>query len=131
MAQCSIEIFDQQTIHPSMKEEKKKRNKVYGKLTYVRQSGRNTGWRRETVKFEIIRKKRRKLTKLYLILKMFSTRVEIFIRHHFLETTSVKCCPLRVQKEHDRGAESHSQLQIFPFLCATLYYQGKNSELEN
>jgi hypothetical protein len=26
-----------------------------------------------------------------------------------------------VQKELDRGAESHSQLQIFPFLCATLY----------
>jgi hypothetical protein len=39
--------------------------------------GGNTGWRRETVKFEIIRKKRRKLTQLYLILKMCSTRVEI------------------------------------------------------
>jgi hypothetical protein len=26
-----------------------------------------------------------------------------------------------VQKELDCGAESHSQLQIFPFLCATLY----------
>jgi hypothetical protein len=36
-----------------------------------------TGWRREMVKFEIIRKKLRKLTKLYLILKMCSTRVEI------------------------------------------------------
>jgi hypothetical protein len=37
-----------------------------------------TGWCRETVKFEIImKKKRRKLTKLYLILKMCSTRVEI------------------------------------------------------
>jgi hypothetical protein len=36
-----------------------------------------TGWCRETVKFEIIRKKRRKLTKLYLILIMYSTRVEI------------------------------------------------------
>jgi hypothetical protein len=30
-------------------------------------------------------------------------------------------CVLRVQKELDRGAESHSQLQIFPFLCATQY----------
>jgi hypothetical protein len=28
-----------------------------------------------------------------------------------------------VQKELDRGAESHSQLQILPFLCATLYKQ--------
>jgi hypothetical protein len=37
----------------------------------------STGWHRETVKFEIIRKKRRKLTKLYLILKMCSTRMEI------------------------------------------------------
>jgi hypothetical protein len=36
-----------------------------------------TGWHRETVKFEIIRKKLRKLTKLYLILKMCSKRVEI------------------------------------------------------
>jgi hypothetical protein len=31
-------------------------------------------------------------------------------------------CVLRVQKELERGAESHSQLQIFPFLCATLYF---------
>jgi hypothetical protein len=38
-----------------------------------------TGWRRETVKFEIIRKNRRKLTKLYLILKMRSTRVEMLL----------------------------------------------------
>jgi hypothetical protein len=37
----------------------------------------NTGWRRETGNFEMIRNKRRKLTKLYLILKMCSTRVEI------------------------------------------------------
>jgi hypothetical protein len=37
----------------------------------------STGWCRETVKFEIIRKKRRKLTKLYFILKICSTRVEI------------------------------------------------------
>jgi hypothetical protein len=38
----------------------------------------STGWRRETGKFEIIRKKkRRKLTKFYLILKMCSTRVQI------------------------------------------------------
>jgi predicted transcriptional regulator len=36
-----------------------------------------TGWRRETAKYEIIRKKRRILTKLNLILKMCSTRVEI------------------------------------------------------
>jgi hypothetical protein len=36
-----------------------------------------TGWRRETGKFEISRKTLRKLTKLYLILKMCSTRVEI------------------------------------------------------
>jgi hypothetical protein len=27
-----------------------------------------------------------------------------------------------VQKKLDRRAESHSQLQIFPFLCATLYF---------
>jgi hypothetical protein len=37
----------------------------------------STGWCRETGKFEIIRKKLRKLTQLYLILKMCSTRVEI------------------------------------------------------
>jgi hypothetical protein len=41
-----------------------------------------TGWRRETVTFEIIRKKRRKLTKLYLILKMCSTRVEISLDNY-------------------------------------------------
>jgi predicted nucleic acid-binding Zn ribbon protein len=35
-----------------------------------------TGWCRETVKFEIIRKNEGNL-KLYLILKMCSTRVEI------------------------------------------------------
>jgi hypothetical protein len=29
-----------------------------------------------------------------------------------------------VEKELDRGAESHSQLQIFPFLCATLYLRA-------
>jgi hypothetical protein len=42
-----------------------------------------TGWSRETGKFEIIRKKRRKLTKLYLILKMCSTRVEISLGINF------------------------------------------------
>jgi hypothetical protein len=30
-----------------------------------------------------------------------------------------------VQKELDRGAESHSQFQIFPFLCATLYLNAE------
>jgi hypothetical protein len=44
MAQCGIEIFDQQTTYPS---KKKKRNKVYGKLTYVRQNGRNTSTMKE------------------------------------------------------------------------------------
>jgi hypothetical protein len=40
----------------------------------------NTGWRREKGKFEIIRKKNEgNLTKLYLILKMCSTRVEILL----------------------------------------------------
>jgi hypothetical protein len=56
----------------------------------------DTGWRRETGKFEIIRKKRRKLTKLYLILKMCSMyKSGNFVRHHFLKITSVKCCPFR------------------------------------
>jgi hypothetical protein len=35
-----------------------------------------------------------------------------------------------VQKELDRGAESHSQLQMFPFLCATLYNQLYIAEQE-
>jgi hypothetical protein len=52
---------------------------VYRTRIYRQESlGSNyTGWRRETVTFEIITKKRRKLTKLYLILKMCSTRVEL------------------------------------------------------
>jgi hypothetical protein len=42
-----------------------------------------TEWRRETGKFEIIRKKQKKLAKLYLILKMCSTRVEISLGFAF------------------------------------------------
>jgi hypothetical protein len=33
-----------------------------------------------------------------------------------------------MQKELDRGAESHSQLQILPFLCTTLYNTRQSVE---
>jgi hypothetical protein len=39
MTQCGIEISDQQTIHLSLK---KRKEKEYGKLTYIYQSDRNT-----------------------------------------------------------------------------------------
>jgi hypothetical protein len=60
-----------------------------------------TGWCRKTGTFEIMRKKRRKLTKLYLILKMCSTRVEISLGITFLKITLVKCCPFRCTHSED------------------------------
>jgi hypothetical protein len=71
------------------------------KYTEWRRDLKYTGWRRDTGKFEIIRKKRRKLTKLYLILKMCSTRVEISLGVTFLKITSVKCCPFRCTHSED------------------------------
>jgi hypothetical protein len=53
----------------------------------------NTGWRRETVKFEIIRKKTKETYKTLFDLENVFYKSGNFIRHHFLKITSVKCCP--------------------------------------
>jgi hypothetical protein len=55
----------------------------------------NTGWCRETVKCEIIRKKRRELNKTLFDPENVFYKSGNFIRHHFLKITSVKCCPFR------------------------------------
>jgi hypothetical protein len=56
----------------------------------------STGWCRETVKFEIIRKKKTKETyKTLFDLENVFYKSGNFIRHHFLKITSVKCCPFR------------------------------------
>jgi hypothetical protein len=56
-------------------------------------AARYTGWRRETVKFEIIWKKLRKLNKTLFDPENVFYKSGNFIRHHFLKITSVKCCP--------------------------------------
>jgi hypothetical protein len=50
------------------------------------------------------------------------TRLFFFSKPNQSLQSSEPTCVLRVQKELDRGAESHIQLQIFPFLCANLVF---------
>jgi hypothetical protein len=52
-----------------------------------------TGWRRETIKFEIIRKKTKETYKTLFDPGNVSYKSGNFIRHHFLKITPVKCCP--------------------------------------
>jgi 5-methylcytosine-specific restriction endonuclease McrA len=54
-----------------------------------------TGWRRETVKFEIIRKKTKETYKTLFDPENVFSKSGNFIRHHFLKITSLKCCPFR------------------------------------
>jgi hypothetical protein len=54
-----------------------------------------TGWCRETVKFEIIRKKTKETYKTLFDPENVFYKSGNFIRHHFLKIKSVKCCPFR------------------------------------
>jgi hypothetical protein len=61
----------------------------------------NTGWHRETGKFEIIRKNTKETYKTLFDPENVFYKSGNFIRHHFLKIMSVKCYPFRCTHSED------------------------------